>query len=83
VVSTTSTILEQRTGNESAVEGWHLLVMTPALCASHPLPGNGALSIGETNRVFERLRTLPTYICATIRAFTHGASRVSLAVFGF
>ena len=47
MVSTTSTILEQRTGNESAVEGWHLLVMTPALCASHPLPGNGALVIGR------------------------------------
>jgi two-component system response regulator AtoC len=46
-VSTTSTILEQRTGKESAVEGWHLLVMTPALCSSHPLPGTGAMVIGR------------------------------------
>ena len=46
-MSKASTAYEQRTDHGSGTEGWHLLVMAPELCLSHPLPSAGAVVIGR------------------------------------
>jgi two-component system, NtrC family, response regulator AtoC len=47
VVATASTACEQASERGAAVEGFHLLVMAPELCMSHPLPAAAAVVIGR------------------------------------
>ena len=46
-MSTASTLLEQGAESSSSGESFHLLVLAPDLCTSHPLPAAGTVVVGR------------------------------------
>jgi hypothetical protein len=58
-----------------------LVALTGGQRISFTADQRGRLSLAESNGVLERLGTLPTHVCGTSRAFTQGASQVSLTIF--